>query len=83
MALSVYPEAAYEEVFAVVSASVFWYPADSALSRPWLRHDEPADDRHPRTEGEDAAARAASLQRAAAAREPDGEAEGNAEAGPA
>ena len=66
-----------------ISASVFWYPADSALSRPWLRHDEPADDRHPRTEGEDAAARAASLQRAAAAREPDGEAEGNAEAGPA
>ena len=44
-----------------VSASLFWYPADSALSRPWLRHDEPAADHRPRTEGDDAAARAALL----------------------
>ena len=66
-----------------ISASVFWYPADSALSRPWLRHDEPAADRRPDANGDDAAARAESLQRAAAARELDGEAEGNAQAGPA
>ena len=47
-----------------VSASLFWYPADSALSRPWLRHDEPAADHRPRTDGDDAAARAALLRRA-------------------
>ena len=62
-----------------ISASVFWYPADSALSRPWLRHDEPAADRRPDADGDAEAARAAALQRAAAA----GEAEGNTEAGPA
>lgn len=49
-----------------ISASLFWYPSDSALSRPWLRHDEPAADRRPRSdEAGDAAARAALLQRAA------------------
>lgn len=49
-----------------VSASLFWYPSDSALSRPWLHHDEPAPDRRPRTdEADDAASRAALLQRAA------------------
>lgn len=47
-----------------VSASLFWYPADSALSRPWLRHDEPPAGHRPRTDGDDAAARAALLQRA-------------------
>ena len=76
-----------------ISASVFWYPADSALSRPWLRHDEPAADRRPRAEGDDAAARAESLLRAAAAagaeslpcaaavRGVDGEVEGEGDAG--
>ena len=66
-----------------VSASVFWYPADSALSRPWLRHDEPAADRRPDADGDDAAARAEALLRAAAARVLDGEADGGAEAGSA
>ncbi len=47
-----------------VSASLFWYPADSALSRPWLRHDEATADHRPRTDGDDAAARAALLRRA-------------------
>lgn len=66
-----------------VSASVFWYPADSALSRPWLRHDEPGADRRPDADGDDAAARAEALLRAAAARVLDGEADGGAEAGSA
>ena len=53
-----------------VSASLFWLPSDSPLSRPWLRHDEPAVDRRPRDDAHDAAdaaARAALLlqQRAA------------------
>lgn len=50
-----------------ISASVFWYPADSALSRPWLRHDDPAADHRPRTDDDAAAMRATALQRAAAA----------------
>ena len=45
-----------------IAASLFWYPSDSPLSRPWLRHDEPAADRRPRAdEAGDAAARAALL----------------------
>ncbi len=46
-----------------VSASLFWYPSDSPLSRPWLRHDEPAADRRPHAVGDEAAARAAQRQR--------------------
>jgi hypothetical protein len=49
-----------------ISASLFWYPSDSPLSRPWLRNDAVAADRRPRTDDGDAAARAAQLQRAAA-----------------
>jgi hypothetical protein len=48
-----------------ISASLFWYPSDSPLSRPWLRNDDAAGDRRPRTDEGDAAARAAQLQRAA------------------
>ena len=68
-----------------VCASVFWYPADSALSRPWLRHDEPTADRRPGTEADDAAARAEALRRSAAAgdaAQPRGAAAGADEAGP-
>jgi hypothetical protein len=49
-----------------ISASLFWYPSDSPLSRPWLRSDDAAGDRRPRTDDGDAAARAAQLQRVAA-----------------
>ena len=48
-----------------ISASLFWYPSDSPLSRPWLRSDDAAGDRRPRIGEGDAAARAAQLQRAA------------------
>lgn len=48
-----------------ISASLFWYPSDSPLSRPWLRNDDAAGDRRPRTDEGDAATRAAQLQRAA------------------
>ena len=41
-----------------ISASLFWYPADSALSRPWLRHDDTAGERRVRSPA-DAAARIA------------------------
>jgi hypothetical protein len=42
-----------------VSASLFWYPSDSPLSRPWLRHDDAAHDRRPRAaQDDDPAARA-------------------------
>ncbi|NRF67241.1 hypothetical protein HLB44_09625 [Aquincola sp. S2] len=48
-----------------IAASVFAYPADSPLSRPWLTHDA-ADDRRPRADevDDDAAARAALLHAA-------------------
>lgn len=48
-----------------IAASVFAYPADSPLSRPWLTHDA-ADDRRPRADelDDDAAARAALLRAA-------------------
>ena len=49
-----------------ISASLFWYPSDSPLSRPWLRNDAAAADRRPRSDDGDAAARAVQLQRAAA-----------------
>jgi hypothetical protein len=48
-----------------ISASLFWYPSDSPLSRPWLRSDDAADQRRPRTDEGDAAARAAQLRAAA------------------
>jgi hypothetical protein len=47
-----------------ISASLFSYPADSPLSRPWLRNDDAATDRRPRSEDADAAARAAQLRAA-------------------
>jgi hypothetical protein len=48
-----------------ISASLFWYPSDSPLSRPWLRNDDAAGDRRPRSDEGDAAARAAQLRAAA------------------
>jgi len=48
-----------------ISASLFWYPSDSPLSRPWLRSDAAADQHRPRTDDGDAAARAAQLRAAA------------------
>jgi hypothetical protein len=48
-----------------ISASLFWVPSDSPLSRPWLRNDAAASDRRPSTDDGDAAARAAQLRAAA------------------
>jgi len=47
-----------------VAATLFWYPADSPVSRPWLRAEESADGHRARTEDRDAAERAARLRRA-------------------
>lgn len=48
-----------------ISSSVFWYPSDSPLSRPWTAHDA-TDDHRPRSDDDaaDASARAALLRAA-------------------